>query len=74
MFIKISNHEGEEAASPFIGAPPTHLDQSFRVSGPSFPLLSIPENMESPYVDYKSKKILRGKEVDLGKSTYLLYR
>ena len=35
-FIRLSNHLGEEAVSPFLGALPTHLDQSGRVAGTSF--------------------------------------
>ena len=54
QFIQISNHEGKEVASPFIGATPPHLDQSGRVAGPSFPLLLITENIKSLHVDFES--------------------
>ena len=35
MFIKISNSEGEDSVSPFIGAPPPHLDKNGGVAGTS---------------------------------------
>ena len=71
-FIHLYNHKGEEAVSPFVGAPPPHLDQSGRVGGTSFPLPSMPENMESTHMDYESQIFLIVKEVELGGSTHLL--
>ena len=69
-FIQISNHEGEEDVSPFIGAPSLHLDQSGGVSGTSPPLLLMPENMKSPHVYYESRIFFSGHELDLVDSTH----
>ena len=73
MSIHLSNHNVEEAVSPFIGVPPPHLDQSGGVVGTSFSLPSILENMESPHVDYEYQTFLRGQEVELRESTHPLY-
>ena len=71
-FIRLYNHKVEESISPFIGSPPPHLEQSGGVTGKIHPIIDA-VNMESYHVDYGSKMLLRGQEVELGKSTHPLY-